>query len=100
VSYNVVEDVDDDGPDVYAALEKSLGPHLMLLASYDMGLNDNASGSLGMGRGYLDAGVRWRVTENFNFEFWATNLLENQTEKLGEEGAYARKLYLTYIGSF
>ncbi len=100
VSYNVVEDVDDGGPDVYAALEKSLGPHLMLLASYDMGLNDNASGSLGMGRGYLDAGVRWRVTENFNFEFWATNLLENQTEKLGEEGAYARKLYLTYIGSF
>lgn len=100
VSYNAVEDVDDDGPDVYAAVEKSLGPHLMLLASYDMGLNDNAPGSLGMGRGYLDAGVRWRVTENFNFEFWATNLLENQTEKLGEEGAYARKLYLTYIGSF
>ncbi|MEE9457055.1 MAG: hypothetical protein V3W11_07890 [bacterium] len=100
VSYNVVEDVDDDGPDVYAAVEKSLGPHLMLLASYDMGLNDNAPESLGMGRGYLDAGVRWRVTENFNLEFWATNLRENQTEKLGEEGAYARKLYLTYIGSF
>jgi opacity protein-like surface antigen len=100
VSYNVVEDVDDDGPDVYAAVEKSIGPHLMLLASYDMGLNDNAPDSLGMGRGYLNAGVRWRLTENFNLEFWATNVLENQTEKLGDEGGYSRILYLTYIGSF
>jgi opacity protein-like surface antigen len=101
VSYNVVEDKDGDSdPDVYAALEKAVGPHLMVLGSYDMGLNDNGPRSLGMGRGYLDAGVRWRVTENFNLEFWATNLLENQTDKLGEEGAYARKLFLTYIGSF
>jgi len=100
VSYNVVEDVDDNGPDVYAAVEKTVGPHLMLLTSYDMGLNDNAPESLGMGRGYLDAGVRWRVTENFNLEFWATNLLENQIAKLGNEGRYSRVLYLTYIGSF
>ena len=48
----------------------------------------------------MDAGVRWRVTENFNLEFWFTNLLENQVEVLGEEGGYSRVLYLTYIGSF
>ncbi len=100
VSYNVVEDVDDDGPDVYGALEKAIGPHLMLLGSYDLGLNDNAPRSLGMGRGYLNAGVRWRVTENFNLEFWATNLLENQLDKLGDEGRYSRVLYLTYVGNF
>jgi hypothetical protein len=100
VSYNVVEDVDDNDVDVFAALEKGLGPHLMLLGAYDMGLNDDESKSLGMGRGYLDAGVRWRVTDNFNLEFWATNLLENQVAKLGEEGGYSRVLYLTYIGSF
>jgi hypothetical protein len=100
VSYNVVEDVDDPDPDVYGALEKAIGPHLMLLGSYDMGLNDDSSGSLGMGRGYLDAGVRWRVTENFNLEFWATNLLENQLDKLGDEGRYSRVLYLTYVGTF
>lgn len=101
VSYNVVEDKDEDSdPDVFAALEKSVGPHLMLLGAYDMGLNDNGPKSLGMGRGYLDAGVRWRVTENFNLEFWVTNLLENQIDKLGDEGRYSRMLYLTYIGSF
>jgi hypothetical protein len=101
VSYNVVEDKDEDSdPDVFAALEKSLGPYLMLLGAYDMGLNDNGPKSLGMGRGYLDAGVRWRVTEDFNLEFWATNLLENQIDKLGDEGRYSRMLYLTYIGSF
>jgi hypothetical protein len=100
ISYNVVEDVDDKGVDGYAGLEKSLGPHLMLLGTYDIGLNDNAPESLGMGRGYLDAGVRWRVTETFNLEFWATNVLENQTDKLGDEGGYSRVLYLNYIGSF
>ncbi len=99
-SYNVIEDKDDSDPDIFAGLEKSLGPHLMLLGTYDVGLNDNSPKSLGMGRGYLDAGVRWRVTENFNLEFWFTNLLENQVEVLGDEGAYARMLYLTYIGSF
>ncbi len=100
ISYNVIEDKDDANPDAFAALEKALGPHLMLLGAYDMGLNDNGTDSLGMGRGYLDAGVRWRVTENFNLEFWFTNLLENQVEVLGEEGGYSRVLYLTYIGSF
>jgi outer membrane receptor for ferrienterochelin and colicin len=65
-----------------------------------MGLNDDSPDSLGMGYGYLGAGVRWRVTENFNLEFWATNLLENQLDKLGNEGAYNRVLYLTYVGAF
>ena len=100
VSYNVLEDKDDNDPDVYGAFEKAFGPHLMFLGAYDMGLNDNAPEALGMGRGYLDAGVRWRVTDSFNLEFWMMNLLENQTQKLGKEGGYARKLYLTYIGSF
>ncbi len=100
VSYNVIEDKDDADPDVFGSVEKAVGPHLMFLGSYDMGLNDNEPDSLGMGRGYLDAGVRWRVTESFNLELWLTNLLENQTRTLGENGGYARKLYLTYIGSF
>jgi hypothetical protein len=100
VAYNVVETKDDDDPTGFASFEKSLGPHLMLLAAYDAAFNDNAPASLGMGYGYLDAGVRWRLSENFNVEFWATNILENQIDKLGEEGAYARILYLTYVGSF
>jgi hypothetical protein len=100
VSYNLVEDKDDDGPDVFGGLEKAFGPHLMLLGTYDMGLNDNSSESLGMGRGYLNAGLRWRVAETFNLEFWLANLLENQVDKLGEAGGYQRILYLTYIDSF
>ncbi|MGD8717305.1 MAG: hypothetical protein PVH29_00655 [Candidatus Zixiibacteriota bacterium] len=100
VSYNVVEDKDDGDPDVFASIEKGIGPYLALLGTYDMGLNDDSSDSLGMGYGYLGAGVRWRVTDNFNLEFWATNLLENQLDKLGNEGAYNRVLYLTYVGAF
>ena len=100
VSYNVIEDKDDGDADVFGSLEKSLGPHLVLLGTYSMGLNDDAPDCLGSGHGYLDAGVRWRVTENFNLEFRFTNLLENQLEALGEDGSYARRLDLTYVGSF
>jgi opacity protein-like surface antigen len=99
-SYNVIEDKDDANADVFASLEKTLGPHLVLLGAYSVGLNDDAPDSLGSGFGYLDAGVRWRVTENFNLEFRLTNLLENQLDALGEEGSYARRLDLLYVGSF
>lgn len=100
-SYNVIEDKDDDGVDVFASLEKTLGPYLVLLGAYSLGLNDDdPDNSLGSGYGYLDAGVRWRVTDNFNLEFRFTNLLENQLETLGEEGGYARRLDLLYVGSF
>jgi opacity protein-like surface antigen len=100
VSYNVIEDKDDDGADVYGSLEKTLGPHLVLLGAYTLGLNDDGPDSLGSGFGYLDAGLRWRVTENFNLEFRFANLLENQLETLGEEGRYARRLELAYVGAF
>jgi outer membrane receptor protein involved in Fe transport len=100
VSYNVIEDKDDADPDVFGSLEKALGPHLVLLGTYSPGLNDNARDSLGSGRGYLDAGVRWRVTENFNLEFRFANLLENQLEALGAEGGYIRRLELAYVGTF
>lgn len=100
VSYNLIEDKDDDDVDCFGALEKGIGPYLMLLVSYDAALNDNEEASLGMGYGYLDAGIRWRVSEQFNLEFWANNVLENQTEKLGTAGAYGRKLSITYAGSF
>ncbi len=100
VSYNLAETKDDNGADVFGGLEKTLGPHIMLLGTYDMALNDNDTDALGMGRGYLDAGVRWRVVETLNLEFWLTNLLENQTTKLGHEGAYSRMFYVTYIDSF
>ncbi len=100
VSYNVIEDKDDRNADVFGAVEKGIGAHLMALGAANMGINDNSPAALGMNRGYLDAGIRWRVTDAFNLEFWLTNLLENQTGKLGAEGGYARKLYLTYISSF
>lgn len=100
-SYNIIEDKDDRNcADIFGSLEKGLGQHLVILAAANMGINDNGPASLGMNRGYLDAGVRWRVVESFNLEFLLTNLLENQTSKLGAEGGYARKLSLTYIGSF
>jgi hypothetical protein len=99
-SVNFVETKDDRGADLYGGLEKSVGPHLMVVATYDPALNDNAPESLGMGRGYLDGGLRWRVTDQFNVEFWVTNIMENQTEKLGRAGGYNRMLYLTYIDTF
>ncbi|MCP4229908.1 MAG: hypothetical protein GY771_07135 [bacterium] len=102
VNYNAIENNDEDRhPNVFAAIEMGLGQHIMLVGTYDAAINDNGDESFGDGFGFLNAGVRWRVVEEFNIEFYLMNLLENQNETLpGDEGGLSRMLMITYKGSF
>ncbi len=102
MNYNAIENNDNDKhPNVFAALEKGLGQHIMIVASYDAAINDNGDESFGDGLGFLNAGIRWRVVPQFNFEFYLMNILENQNDRLpGDEGSMSRMLMVTYKGSF
>lgn len=102
INYNAIENNDNDKhPNIYAALEKGLGQHIMIITSYDAAINDNGDESFGDGLGFLNAGVRWRVVSQLNFEFYMMNILENQDESLpGDEGGLSRMLMVTYKGSF
>ncbi len=59
------------------------GAHLMLdselslLWEYDFAINDNDDKSLGSGKGYMNAAVRWYFSRQLVFEFSVKNLLKN-----------------------
>ncbi len=73
---------DGDGDDDftgYVGVDTGLGKYLMVLAEYDLGLNDNADNSLGSGKGCLNAGLRWAVSGKFAVEFDLKNIFRDQT---------------------
>jgi hypothetical protein len=68
----------DNFIDLYAGFEKTLGPHLSIIAEYNFALNDNASKNFGNGNGYLNIGLRWSLGEGFTFGFDLRDLLDNK----------------------
>ena len=71
---------DDDGDDTvtgYVGVDVGLGRYAMLLAEYDLGLNDNADNSLGSGKGFLNAGLRVATSGRFAVEFDLKNIFRN-----------------------
>jgi hypothetical protein len=54
-----------------------LDPELSLLWEYDFAINDNDDKSLGSGKGYMNAAVRWYFSRQLVFEFSVKNLLKN-----------------------
>lgn len=100
-NYAVTETNDDRNPDGWVGLEKSIGPDFDLVATYDLGLNDDHNQALGGdGPGFLDAGVRFKLAPEFRLEFYMLNLLNNQETKLGREGSWSRVLAFTYVMTF
>ncbi len=95
-NYSVRERKDDDSLDFFMGIEKSLGPRFMAMLTYDMGFNDDNDNALGEGRGFLSAGARWSVSDDFDLDFYFTNLLDNQETRLGDEGKNNRMFYITY----
>ena len=73
-----LEDDDGDGDfSGYVGLDIGLGKYLMLLAEYDLGLNDNADNSLGSGKGFVNAGLRYTASSTLAVEFDLKNIFRN-----------------------
>jgi hypothetical protein len=71
------EDKDDDGPNGWLGIDKTVNEELSVVAEYDFALNDNDDESLGSGRGYLNAGAYWSPAQGLSLGFLLKNILEN-----------------------
>ena len=61
-----------------------LDPELSLIWEYDFAINDNDDKSLGSGKGYMNAAVRWFFSPQLLLEFSVKNLLNNYRAINGE----------------
>jgi hypothetical protein len=91
------EDNDDDDIDFFAGADMRFNTNLGMVVEYDLGLNDDRPPrSLGRGRGYLNAGVRWTMLERLQMEASLKDLLTNRrsTKTVG------RELRIIYVEKF
>ena len=58
VNYSLERGDGDKDPNVFAGIEKTIGPVVSVVAEYSLGLNDNDSQAIGRGKGYLNAALR------------------------------------------
>ncbi len=80
VNFNTFEDDDDRNLNGFAGIDKSVGHQVFVLAEYNLALDDNAWEALGKNKGYLNAGVRWRIAKPLSLEADFKDLLQNQKD--------------------
>ena len=80
----------------YVGVDTGLGKYVVAVAEYDFGLNDNSDNSLGSGKGFLNAGIRWTLSEAFALEFDLKNIFRNGMQNPHPD----RELRIAYFGKF
>ena len=58
VNYSLERADNDRDINLFAGVEKTIGPVVSLVAEYNIGTNDNSGNAIGKGRGYLNAGLK------------------------------------------
>lgn len=99
IYYNPLEDADGDrDPSFFIGIDKDLNQEISFVFEYDAALNDNETNeiSLGSGKGYLNAGVRWTLVESFHIELYLNNILLNRNEI----EHFSREIKITFIEFF
>ncbi|MCC7431187.1 hypothetical protein IT568_10115 [bacterium] len=89
-----LEDKDDDKTiNLFCGIDKNINEELIVLAEYDFGLNDNKK-SIKVDGNYLNLGVRWKISETFEFEFLLKDVLKNKSDNM------VRELRLTFLNAY
>ncbi|HEX7356223.1 MAG TPA: hypothetical protein VF270_00775 [Ignavibacteriaceae bacterium] len=79
VNYTVLEDKDGDNfVNLMIGAEKTLGSSFSVLIEYNFAFNDNSTNQFGDGKGYLNAGIRWSISDGVTVGFDLRDLLENK----------------------
>lgn len=95
-NYSLENDMDND-PDVFLGFHTDVGPTMVFLTEYDFAINDNKRYDVyGLGRGYLNIGLSWYITDDLSLELDLKNLLRNRSdaETIDRE---ARLVYVEYF---
>lgn len=91
------EDDDDDDISFFFGADMVFDNNVGFVSEFDMALNDDRTPrSLGKGRGYLNAGVRWMLLDRIFVEGVLKDLLQNRRDT----DTFGRELRLLYFESF
>lgn len=98
VNFNAIEDKNERGWDWFAGVDFSLNDQLVLLAEYDLALDDNkADDGFGEGDyGYLNAGARFAFAQSLAIQVDFYDLLNTSAETSG----IGRSIKLIYVERF
>jgi len=96
VNYSFENDDGDRDLNLYAGFDKTINPELLIVAEYDLALNDNDTRSLGAGNGYLNVGIKWIFAGKMNIDFLLKNILENKNN----HPHMSREIRISYVEVF
>ena len=96
LNYSFERDDGDKDLNGYVGMEKSINEELGLFVEYDLAMNDNTGRSIGDGKGYLNAGLKWSMQNKFYLEFIWKNVLENNKYN-HQSGRVIRMSYIEYF---
>ncbi|NOX89700.1 MAG: YjbH domain-containing protein [Calditrichaeota bacterium] len=80
----------------FVGIEKSLNNELSIFAEYDLAMNDNTGKSIGQGKGYLNAALKWTFQKKLQIDFLWKNILSNNKFIDGS----SREIRISYIEYF
>lgn len=96
LNYSLEHEDGDKDLDGYAGLEKGINEELSLFAEYDLAMNDNSGRSIGDGKGYFNAGLKWTFQGKLHINFVWKNIFKNNTLRPYS----SREIRLSYIEYF
>ena len=96
LNYSFEREDGDKDLNGYLGMEKSINEELGMFVEYDLAMNDNTGRSVGDGKGYLNAGLKWSMQNKFYLEFIWKNILENNKAN-HQSGRVIRMSYIEYF---
>jgi hypothetical protein len=63
----------DKDPNLFVGIDKSINKEIYLTIEYDTAFNDNVG--VGLGKGYLNAGVKWNFAKQLTIQFNVKDIL-------------------------
>ncbi len=96
VNYSFERQDSDKDLNGYVAIEKGINEELSLFGEYDLAMNDNTGRSIGEGKGYLNAGVKWTFQGKLHIDFLWKNILRNNRIRPYS----SREIRLSYVEYF
>ena len=80
ISYSLEHADGDTDPNLFAGVEKTVGPFLSALAEYSLGWNDSNHDARGKGRGYFNLGVGVSAWKGVTLKLFLKDLFHNQQD--------------------
>lgn len=104
---NPVENDDDQGLNLWLGVDKQINDELMVVAEYDLGLDDLKTG-VSKNNGFLNLGLRWTFAERLSLEVDFKDIFRNRQDLTKISGdaidrpvdSISREIRITYIESF